>query len=208
MASLVIPPPQPSSDRIDATPVERKVHKIYIGGIEPPKLTVDTVEKRIKSTLGDRIEFVSIDHCKAKTNAWGEDSRKFFFLTARVRENGDTATTSDPTGLLAKEYHNVKWKGCTLKVEPAKLSFLDRLEVERQDAIEEKLKKEEQMRLWEQAELTRMKEKKTPKVKRQLTIRKRHGEEKYVGRFFHKYPFFKTREKRALLANNNVFLSC
>ena len=181
-------PPMPSNETGKGL-MERKMYKIYVGGIEPPKLTVETVEKRMKSTLGDRVEFVSIHHSKVKTNAWGEDSRTFFFISARVRTNNDNqATTSDPTEILAKEYHNVKWKGCTLKVEPAKLSFLDRLEVERKDIINEKLKKVEEIRLREQSELASMKETKTPKIKRQLNIRKQHGEEKYVGRFFHKYP--------------------
>ena len=42
------------------------------------------------------------------------------------------APTTTVLDVIKKSYNNVKWKGCILKVEPAKLHFLDRLRVERE----------------------------------------------------------------------------
>ena len=159
--------------------VDTTLHRIYVGGINPPKLTVETVEQRMKSTLGNRIEFVSFDHSQGKGSEWGEDSRTFFFVSARGPKIGDEETAVNPTDLLVKEYHNVKWKGCTLKVEPAKLSFLDRLKVEREHAMKEELSRKDELNLKNSIET--LNEGTQPKIKRQLNIRKRHGEEKYVG---------------------------
>ena len=211
-----------------------EIQRIYIGGIQPPTLTVEMVQKRLQSTLANKVEFLSFDTNKSFANCWGEDTQTFFFLTAKsimkrkrtsTKSSTSTSTSTSPVDggkqeqeqdqefvvppidIISKQYNNVKWKGCTLRAEKAKLHFLDKLEVERE---EEKVRKLEKKRREEDLKLELVKEAKVeteveidqevkvsnqiktnsdtstdkaPKVrktKRHLRIRKRFGEEAYV----------------------------
>lgn len=60
------------------------------------------------------------------------DTRKFFYLEARrVIVDNETSAATSALELLAKQYNGVKWKGCNLRVEPARPHILKRLEEER-----------------------------------------------------------------------------
>ena len=163
------------------------VQRIYIGGIQPPALTVEMVQTRLQSTLSNKIEFVSLDKSKSYTNHWGEDTQTFFFVTARSKmNNGDEENdnVTPPIDIVSQQYNNVKWKGCTLRVEKAKLHFLQRLEVEREEAEQARLKKiEMELALADETTVT-IANKDVPrdakKTKRHLRIRKRFGEEAYM----------------------------
>ena len=83
------------------------------------------------------------------------------------------------------QYNNVTWKGCTLRVEKAKLPFLQRLQVERDEM--KRAKKEEQDKKEPLVAATpaasaanAITDTKDRKVNRHLRIKKRFGEEVYV----------------------------
>lgn len=125
------------------------------------------------------------------------DTRNFFFLEARYtggRNNDDIhdgAVAPSALELLAKQYHNTKWKGCQLRVESAKPHFLKRLEEERA----ERKAREERQRLksaseeisgeanddegTENGRESEDKDIETIKQRRRLRIRKRFGEEAF-----------------------------
>jgi len=168
------------------------MERIYVGGIEPPRLTVQTVMSRINSALNDDFEIIR-DDGKSITPKH-EDNDSFFFLTARSKsDRQDVSNISDGENesenalcrekmtafdILKKKFHNVKWRGCTLRVEMARLHFLERLEIERK----ERLTKEENLN----KNLIHSDVEETPliksqiKIPRQLKIRKKHGEEAYA----------------------------
>lgn len=155
------------------------MERIYIGGIQPPVLTVKIVQERLIKTL-PQISFLSFDQSKSYKNAWGEDTQTFFFATIQYKDKHNDTDVS-PLDIVAKQYNNVKWKGCTLRVEKAKLHFLKRLELERQQAKEEeaaKLAQEEKLSIEEKQNQNESLP--TPKVKRHLRIRKQFGEEAYL----------------------------
>jgi hypothetical protein len=113
-----------------------KVERIYIGGIDPSRgLTVKDILGRLESSLGDQIEIRDL-----------HEGSFFCYVNAIVKvasdedtkEAASAATAQTPAQApalqaIAKLYNNVKWKGCKLKVEPARTHFLDRLAQERQD---------------------------------------------------------------------------
>lgn len=155
------------------------MERIYIGGIQPPVLTVKIVQERLIKTL-PQISFLSFDQSKSYKNAWGEDTQTFFFATIQHKDKHNNNDVS-PLDIVAKQYNNVKWKGCTLRVEKAKLHFLKRLELERQQAKEEeaaKLAQEEKLCIEEEQKQNQSLP--TPKIKRHLRIRKQFGEEAYL----------------------------
>ena len=139
-----------------------KVERLYIGGLNPPKLTVDDVTKRLKSL--SEIEILSMDD--------GSNSQKqmrtFLFLDAKLKlsfKNRETGLSA--FDIISSQYHNVRWKGCRLIVEKARLPFLQRLEQERSD------KKMNMMIVESKDETT----KEGSKIPRQLRIRRKYGEE-------------------------------
>jgi hypothetical protein len=197
-----------------AQPTER----IYIGGLDPSRgLTVELVASRLRSV--PHVDILSINDVPITTNSKSTqsnraiytsdranvvdedgdlvDSRNFFFLEARSStspsSSASTSTQPSPVAtaleLLAKQYHNTKWKGCQLRVESAKPHFLKRLEEERAkgaalNAEKEQLKVEHELQQFAE-EHARLKEgddandKPITKSRRRLRIRKRFGEEAF-----------------------------
>ena len=124
------------------------------------------------------------------------DTRNFFYLEARVAaatNASGTTESSSPTvpvsalGLLARQYNGVKWKGCNLRVEPARPHFLKRLDEERallrDDYIIEDHKQDSTNKTHTEMEDGEEKEEKvvvtTIRNRRRLRIRKRFGEEAF-----------------------------
>jgi hypothetical protein len=124
--------------------------RIYVGGLDPSRgLTVEVVASRLHSVKD--VEIISINDVAIKDRGVATtcpptsepiynpkhrvidedgdlvDTRKFFYIEAKSKG------ASSALDLLAKQYHNTKWKGCSLRVEEAKPHFLRRLEQERAD---------------------------------------------------------------------------
>ena len=210
----MISPPELQSQEPEQAEVITQ--RLWIGGLNPPNLTTEMVQKRIKATFEDQLEFVSFDNSNNDSssnnndssskyiNPWGEDMKTFFFLTVQTKKssssssssssipisnNNNESITKTPFELISKQYHNVKWKGCSIQVELAKLHFLQRLEMERKEAREEKEKEEEKrlkMIIQQQQQNKNSNiiqygenQKNTNKI-RHLRIKKQHGEEAYM----------------------------
>jgi hypothetical protein len=100
--------------------------RIYIGGLDPPRLTATDILRRLRSI--DQIEIFPVGSTPGKGNDDDHliDTKPYLHLQAISKEDGRSALD-----MIAKQYHNVKWKGCKLAVEAAKPHFLERLEEER-----------------------------------------------------------------------------
>ena len=176
---------------------DKMTQRIWIGGLDPPKLTTEMVQKRIQATFQDKLDFSFVDDIKNKKyiNPWGEDTRNYFFLTAKSKDSMSTSNDEQqhslsPHELIAKQYHNVKWKGCQLQVQLAKLHFLQRLELERKETMEmvkaDNTCKEKQVSIEDSILSSKDEEciNNDSKVsccsKRHLRIKKQHGEEVFV----------------------------
>lgn len=96
------------------------------------------------------------------------DLRQFFFLEARSTHNDKKALE-----LLAKQYHNTKWMGCTLRVESARPHFLQRLQEERAERSSKQLQMNNVAK--EVTDDTKL----LKKPPRRLRIRKQYGQEAY-----------------------------
>ena len=179
--------------------------RIYIGGLDPSRgLTVELVASRLRAVKD--VEITSINdvaikdqgdvNCSSSVPIYNPkhrvidedgdlvDTRKFFYIEAR----STSATSTSALALLAKQYHNTKWKGCSLRVEEAKPHFLKRLEQEREEretkakalaaALSTEMKepqaKEEDVIVDEE------KAKNEIKNKRRLRIRQKFGEEAFL----------------------------
>ena len=90
------------------------VERIYIGGLNPPRLTGADIVSRLKSL---DIEVLSVI---------AKENKPFVHLTA-TSKGSDSALE-----IISRKYNNVKWKGCKLAVAAARPHFLDLLEMERQ----------------------------------------------------------------------------
>eukprot|EP00986_Skeletonema_menzelii_P013395 scaffold7734_cov145-Skeletonema_menzelii.AAC.3 len=182
-----------------------KAQRIYIGGLDPQRgLTVDLVASRLRAVKD--VEITSINDVAIKNRGDvtcpsdvpiynpkhrvidedGDlvDTRKFFYIEAR----STGATSTSALALLAKQYHNTKWKGCSLRVEEAKPHFLKRLEQEREEReakakalaaslsaeIKEPQAKEEDDNVDEDGAKNEIKN------KRRLRIRQRFGAEAFL----------------------------
>ncbi|CAB9500481.1 expressed unknown protein [Seminavis robusta] len=101
--------------------------RIYIGGLRPPHLTAGDLLGRLQKSLGSVLE-IDADDRSAKEAAC------FLHVAAKLKKNDDD-DSNNKTALehIAKLYHNVTWKGCRLRVEPAKPHFLQRLQQEIQE---------------------------------------------------------------------------
>lgn len=95
--------------------------RIYIGGLNPPRLTAKEVAARLESV--DGVEICSKDLV-------GGD-KKFFYVNAI---STDKISALDK---ISKQYNNVIWKQCKLVVQAARPHFLERLEQERQQREEQ-----------------------------------------------------------------------
>ena len=128
-----------------------EAQRIYVGGLDPSRgLTVELVASRLRAVKD--VEITSINDvaikdrgddatCPSSEPIYNPkhrvidedgdlvDTRKFFYIEAR----STGASSTSALDLLAKQYHNTKWKGCSLRVEEAKPHFLKRLEQEREE---------------------------------------------------------------------------
>jgi hypothetical protein len=124
------------------------VERIYIGGLDPPRLSARDMLERLKAI--EDVEIVQFGNNNNNNNTsdriiindgnnnnnnieYDDDDalmnhQRPFLHIAAVSKNGSDSALS----IIARQYHNVKWKGCKLAVEAAKPSFLDRLVQERQ----------------------------------------------------------------------------
>jgi len=104
--------------------------RLYIGGLDPPRLSGTDVLRRLKAVQGIEIETVTccnnqdIDDDDSYVNE--NDNKPYLHVTAVSKDEDSTALS-----IISKQYHNVKWKGCKLVVEAAKPHFLERLREER-----------------------------------------------------------------------------
>ena len=181
--------------------------RIYIGGLDPNRgLSVEVVASRLHSVKnieimaindvpvrdrGDATSILSKPIYDPKHRVIDEDgdlvdTRKFFYIEARPTN----ATSGSALDILAKQYHNTKWKGCSLRVEEAKPHFLKRLEHEREERkakaaavtallstdLQEMQSKEEDCVVDEQG----AKNEEVKKSRRRLRIRQRFGAEAYL----------------------------
>ncbi|KAL3912943.1 MAG: hypothetical protein SGILL_006689 [Bacillariaceae sp.] len=93
--------------------------RIYVGGLDPPRLSPSEILKRLKAIAGIQI---------SPSSTTLEDSKPYLHIEAVSKD-----PTQSALSIVAKQYHNVKWKGCKLVVEAARPHFLERLEGERKD---------------------------------------------------------------------------
>ena len=154
--------------------------RLWIGGLNPPSLTVEMVQERIKTSLSDKLDDITFDGNTNKDDAkskdiWGEDNRTFFFVTAKLKGLQDGESQSTPLQIIGKQYNRVKWKGCVLQVEQAKLHFLQRLELERSETSKAIANRKEVVQ-----NIDDFTQNKKISTKRHLRIRKQHGVEAYV----------------------------
>lgn len=101
----------------------RAVERVYIGGVEPPRLTVEQVLNRLREqALSSSVEVLHHNiHLESK----------YVHFDAVTVGDADPSSPS-PVEVIRKLFHNVVWKGCKLKVERARPHLLDRLAHERE----------------------------------------------------------------------------
>lgn len=182
-----------------------KAQRIYVGGLDPSRgLTVELVASRLRAVKD--VEITSINDvaindqgdatCPSSKPIYNPkhrvidedgdlvDTRKFFYIEAL----STGATSTSALDLLGKQYHNTKWKGCSLRVEEAKPHFLKRLEQEREEreakeaAVAAALAADVKEPLSEEDDGSDEKEeaKSEIKNKRRLRIRQRFGAEAFL----------------------------
>ena len=88
--------------------------RIYIGGIHPNQLPISTLLSRIAPDYNPNNSNISIHD--------NNHSSSYLFITYNTIKEAEE---------VIREYNNVKWRGCRLIVEFAKMSFMERLEAER-----------------------------------------------------------------------------
>jgi len=176
---------------------EDDYQRIYIGGLNPSKLTVEMVLERIRqlsSSSPPIIELLQVDDLRSHLRPCYQDTRTYFFITARSIYT--TKTPSDKNHhketaleVLSKMFHNVKWKGCTLQLHLARPHFLERLALERQAAAAESMSnvqehvsciskpESESINRPQQGHDDSTKKLKLPRI---LRIRKRHAAEAFT----------------------------
>ena len=183
-----------------SSPLER----IYIGGLDPHRLSVEQVVDRLKSTKG--LKVVSFDECSnsdypatfffvnvvlLRTN---DDADPAVMPTLKSKHHKDKEDANDqhqPTAreILAAQYNNVRWKGCRLRIESAKPHFLQRLAEEIRERKEERQTKQQTLEsklLSNELQLQLQQERNdgrnsnnSSNIPRNLRIRRRRGEETY-----------------------------
>ena len=99
--------------------------RIYVGGMDPNRLSVQEVLDRV------RRHFEGSGYC----NQWSLHNVHVgsCYFQATVSRQEEDQTTKSALEEAKSLLHNVKWKGCKLRVEPACLNFLDRLAQEREE---------------------------------------------------------------------------
>ena len=158
---------------------ENQNQRIYVGGLDPHRgLTVPKVVQRIKAIT--ELDILSMDDGGNQCN-----ERTFLFLTARLKNSNSNSNSTVTTAfdLLKKQYRNVKWMGCRMRVELAKSHFLERLKLERQEREQRHILMQKQqqpkMNLTEIGSGIEQEEQATQNIPRHLRIRRCHGEEAY-----------------------------
>ena len=149
------------------------VERIYIGGLDPPRLSAKDVMNRLES-----LDDIELGSTVTKQDDDDENHKSFFHLTAISKK-----PTASALEIISKKYHNVKWKGCKLAVEAARPHFLERLEEERRKRTEQN-QRQQQQQLLRDKELTSNEEEQkvdpsTNTIPRRLRIRKKYGDEAY-----------------------------
>ena len=136
------------------------VERVYIGGLDPARLTIDDVFERLRRDTKKKVELRELK---------AHRSLCYGHLDAVSLQDDHTALE-----ILRKLYNNVKWKGCKIRVEAAQPCFLDRLEQER----EERRTKELETKTKGEAAFQDTTELAT-KIPRHLKIRRGYGEESW-----------------------------
>jgi hypothetical protein len=113
------------------------VERIYIGGLDPSRLTVKDILGRLETSLGNKVEIRDLHEGSyfCYVNALSKETETKEGQDIVTHTAGTTQRPAQAPALqaISKLYNNVKWKGCKLKVEPARTHFLERLAQERQD---------------------------------------------------------------------------
>ena len=160
---------------------ENQNQRIYVGGLDPHRgLTVPKVIQRIKAIT--ELDILSMDDGGDQCN-----ERTFLFVTAKLKNEKSDSTVETAFDLLKKQYHNVKWMGCRMTVELAKLHFLERLKLERQEREQRQIllqqQQQQQINLIETQsgidKENKEQQQTIRKIPRHLRIRRCHGEEAY-----------------------------
>jgi hypothetical protein len=136
------------------------VERIYIGGLEPPRLKGSEILSRLKSLSDVEIQSVIAD-----------EDKTFVHLTAVSK--GDASALQ----IISKAYHNVKWKGCRIMVASAKPHFLERLAEEIRQRQEGKEKAA--VLATDPQQKPESKHIQDPNIPRRLRIRRRFGDEAF-----------------------------
>jgi len=109
------------------------IERIYIGGLDPPRLTAQDVLGRLpKGTTTMNTPTVEIQSIECHPD------KPYCHVTATMGNSDSSSSSSPPIStdtssafqILFKTFNNVKWKGCRLTVQMAKPRFLDRLRQE------------------------------------------------------------------------------
>lgn len=158
--------PKQQLETLQSSPDSTEAERIYIGGLNPPRLTVQDLLSRLKDSLGSVIEILPDTSTKSLLD---NDTACYVHLKVKVKDTNDKKSALEH---IAKLYHNSTWKGCKLRVEAARPHFLDRLKQEIQDRKANQLAEataiqEEDQIIPEQSACTR----------RHLKVRERYGEQ-------------------------------
>eukprot|EP00980_Cylindrotheca_fusiformis_P028448 scaffold22599_cov139-Cylindrotheca_fusiformis.AAC.39 len=137
------------------------VERIYIGGLDPPRLSGKDIIPRLK---GLDIEVHSVID---------KEGKSFVHLTATSKGS------ESALDIISKTYNNVKWKGCKIIVAEARPHFLERLEMERKELAESKKLSETKKDEPVVATASDDDKDSTIKIPRRLRIRRKHGDEAF-----------------------------
>lgn len=109
-----------SDDTLSGSP--KDVERIYIGGLDPDRLSIREVLDRFPS------------HVKIESVSHPDVNPSYCHLSAYVLPNDNAGDDHNVSALkeIQNLLHNVKWKGCKLQVQAAKPHFLQRLQTERE----------------------------------------------------------------------------
>ena len=149
------------------------VERIYIGGLDPPRLSPRDILRRLERL--DTIEIV-------ESIIPSVEEKPFFHLVVRPNAKEEEGGEQSALEIISKLYNNVVWKGCRMKVQAAQPSFLDRL------AEEIKLRQESsQSRSRQPSSDTELIENNNNRdeketslfTKRRLRIRRKYGDEAF-----------------------------
>eukprot|EP00957_Ditylum_brightwellii_P018802 1413232-Ditylum_brightwellii.AAC.1 len=151
----------------------KSVERIYIGGLDPYKgLSASDLVERIRM-----IQDVTIRSIDVGEHQEDADRRTYLFVDAIPKKE------KSALDIVSSHYHNVMWKGCKLRVEGAKLHFLERLKLERQGRLQEQQlqaeQKAQQLQQLADAATSDTKEEDI-NIPRHLRIKRKHGEEAFI----------------------------